>query len=270
MSLENNDFLINEQKKEDKSILFEDYKIDLLCKKEAAEFSEEHIEKIKKVLNLFSEINPEAGKGFSKFESINNPNAKSRGYFPRSAYIGYDNDKELSSIIFYNRGMDTNIAHRISSSDDSKEKGFVDNFSGTLAHELAHGDTSGARLFNDRKFSQDFVWEWQEKFGWKTITSTVKNKNTDKWEQSVIAEGWEKNKDELWQNNDYIVAGLEYTTMPEKCIGGKKGYAASTYYQEDICDSVAAYLLNPSVLDKEKYEFIKNKISEYKKVKTIQ
>ena len=52
--------------------------------------------------------------------------------------------------------------------------------------------------------------------------------------------------------------------MPEKCIGGKKGYVASKNWQEDICGSVAAYLLNPSVLDKEKKEFLENKIDEYK------
>lgn len=257
---------IPEQKKENRNILFENYEVELLSDEGAVEFSEGHIEKIEKVLNLFSENGLEPLKGFSKFESINNSDAQFRGGFPANANIGYDKSKELATIVFYNRGMDANIAHRISSSENSQEEGFVDNFSGTLVHELTHGDTGGAKLFNDSEFNQKFIREWQEKFGWKYIFPNVKNKETGRWEQSVNPnKGWEKDEDGFWRNDDYIVAGLEYTTMPEKCIGGKENYAASKNWQEDVCDSVAAYLLNPSVLDEEKREFLENKINEYKK-----
>ena len=255
---------IPEQKKENKNIIFEDHKIELLSKEGAVEFNEEHIEKIKKVLNLFSKIGLKPAKGFSGFESVNVPDAKHRGGFPANAEIIYG-AKDLDGIKFYNRGMDTSIAHRISSSENFGEEEFIDNFSGTLAHELAHGNTSGAKLFDDRKFNQEFIREWQERFGWEYIFPNIKNEKTGRWERSTNSvEGWKKDEDGFWRNNDYVVAGIEYTTMPEKCMGGKKGYAASKNWQEDICDSVAAYLLNPSVLDEEKKEFLENKFNEYK------
>jgi len=253
-----------EQKKENKSILFENHKIELLSEEGAVEFGEEHIKKIEKVLNLFSENGLSPAKKFSEFESINNPDAKHRGGFLGSAHIGYGKSKELSAIIFYNYGMNTNKPHRISSSENFKGKGFVDNFSGTLAHELTHGGTTGEKFFDDYKFNREFIQEWREKFGWKYVRKNVKNEKTGRWEKAAPVEGWEKDKDGFWRNNDYIITREEYTTMPEKCIGGKRGYAASVSQQEDICDSVAAYLLNPSILDKEKREFLENKIKEYK------
>ncbi len=253
---------IPEQEKENKNILFENHKIELLSEEGAVEFSREHTEKIEKVLNLFSENGMNPMKRFSEFESTNNSNVIFYKTFPGNGrnISGHDG---LWGVEFFNEGMDVDKAHRISSSEDSQEEGFVDNFSGTLAHELTHTGTA-MELFDDRNFNREFIMDWREKFGWKYILPNIKNEKTGRWEKSNPVEGWEKNKDGKWQNGDYIVMKEEYTTMPEKCIGNERGYAASVDWQEDICDSVAAYLLNPSILNEEKREFLENKINEYK------
>ncbi len=252
-----------EKKKESRKILIENHEIKLLSGKEAVEFSEDHKQKIAEVLSRFSEIDPELAKGFSEFESTNAPEAKYYGVFPANARI-IKGSGDKWGIEFFNAGMDMKKSHRISSTEDSDDEGFVDNFSGTLAHEITHGGTH-VRIFSDRKFNDEFIHEWREKFGWKEIFPTVKNSETDKWEISKVpAEGWKKNEKGKLQKEDYIVMRNEYTTMPEACVGGKNGYAARVNMTEDICDSVAAYLLNPHILNEDKREFLKNKINEYK------
>lgn len=253
-----------EEKKE--SILFENNEINLSSEKEAVEFSEDHKEKITEVVEAFSRIDPELVKNFNKFKSVNDPDRKFYGIFPANAHIIKGNDDKWG-IEFFNAGMDTKKAHRISSTENPNESGFVDNFSGTLAHEITHGGTT-AKIFNDRKFNEEFIKEWREKFGWKNIFPAIKSNETGKWEISKQPpEGWGKNKDGKWQKGDYVIMGVEYTTMPEACIGGKNGYSASVDMYEDICDGVASYLLNPSILNKDKRVFIKNKINEYSQKK---
>ncbi|MFZ2970162.1 MAG: hypothetical protein WA063_03380 [Minisyncoccia bacterium] len=268
MSLENGSFLVDEQKKE-KSVLYQNHEIKLEFGEGAIEFSESHKKKIMEVLNHYNEIDPELIKNFSKFESTNASGVLYYKTFPGNARIIHG-DGDKWGIEFFNAGMDIKKPHRISSSENLDEDGFVDNFSGTLAHEITHGGTH-VKIFSDKEFNQNFIREWWKKFGWGYVHPIIKNTITNRPEQSKEPTiGWEKNENGKWQKGDYNIMKEEYTTMPEACIGGKDGYAARVDMNEDVCDSVAAYLLNPSILDKGKCEFIKNKISEYKKVKTIQ
>ncbi len=168
----------------------------------------------------------------------------------KNAYV----EKDKYSILFSKEGMEITRPHRVSLSEDPQGEGFVDNFSGTLAHEITHAGREYTKLFDDIKFNRDFVVEWQVKFGWKLVERALS-------EDSNIE--WEKNAAGQWQNGDYIVLGDSFTSMPEKCIGGKNSYASSIAYYEDICDSVAAFLLNPAALNEEKRKFLEDKINEY-------
>lgn len=247
---------------EEKSIFFQNQEIKLHFE-EGVEFNEQHIEKMNKILNLFVEIDPDFLKKFYRFNSENNKKEEIRGAFPLSAINTFPSGTTKNiEILFFRRGMNIDIPHRTSSSSDSQDDGFVDNFSGTLAHELTHGSPN-IKLFSDIRFNTDFVVEWQERFGWKKVFPPIKDEN-GRWTYSKDpSEGWRKNEDGRWQKDDYIVMKEDYTSMPEKCIGGKNGYAASFNVSEDICDSVAAFLLNSSTLDEEKCQFLKDKIAEY-------
>lgn len=134
------------------------------------------------------------------------------------------------------------IPHRISTGMRPEEAGFVDNFSGTLAHELAHGGSTssmtrpGGLFFDDNYGHHMFYEPWYEKFGWT-------------WDRI----------------NGKTIFSTKY---PEKCIGGGAGYAA-TRPEEDICDSVAAYILNPQALDSGRRQFIQERIAEYRKIHLI-
>ena len=252
-----------ETKIENKFILFDNHKINFKVEKDAAEFSENHKKKITKVLNRFSEIDPDLIKNFSTFESTNHPDALYYKTFPANARI-VNGDGDKWGIEFFNAGMDTKKPHRISSSENLDEDGFVDNFSGTLVHEITHGGTH-AKIFSDKEFNSNFIQEWWKKFGWGYVHPIIKNNITNRPEQSKEPTiGWEKNENGKWQKGDYIIMKEEYTTMPEACIGGKDGYAARVDMNEDVCDSVAAYILNPTILDAGKREFLENKINEYK------
>lgn len=255
-----------ENKIENKSILFDDYEINLEAGKEAIEFSENHKKKIIEVLNRFSEIDPDLIKNFSKFESTNASDVLYYKTFPGNARI-IQGDGGKWGIEFFNAGMDMKKPHRISSSENFDEDGFVDNFSGTLAHEITHGGTH-VKIFSDKEFNQNFIREWWKKFGWGYVHPIIKNNITNRPEQSKEPTiGWEKNENGKWQKGDYSIMKEEYTTMPEACIGGKDGYAARVDMNEDVCDSVAAYLLNSSILNAGKREFLESKINEYKTIK---
>jgi hypothetical protein len=172
--------------------------------------------------------------------------------------------------------MDLNHPHRVSTATTPEESGFVDNFSGTLAHEMAHigAGGSGSGFFTDRQLNSAFIQGWTKQFGWTHLFPNVKDEATNRWVQSDSPTlGWKRNAEGFWQKGDHIIytstdprndKNIEYTTMPEKCIGGVSSYAASTLMQEDICDSMAAYILNPHVLYEGKREFIHQSIKEYR------
>lgn len=211
-------------------IIFHDHHIQLLTERGAVPFSEKHKAAIHHVLEKYWAIDPQTVQGYHEFISQNRDEIAKQG-FPLNGENGPLRNKENTlggAINFTKRGMSMSIAHRVSSATHPGEAGFVDNFSGTLAHELAHGtnpkrhDKSAGFLY-DENARKSFDQDWQKMFGW----------------QHTLKEG----KLRIW------------TTQPEKCIGGASGYAATTW-QEDIPDSLAAYLLNPAILHSEKYSFI--------------
>lgn len=131
------------------------------------------------------------------------------------------------------RGMRLDIPHRISS---------VSNFQGTLIHELAH-------------FVEcQFLDKWVEKFQWRYY------KDNPDWEEKEI-KGKKK-----WVNKKTgeVAISIVYPLEPEKCVSEY----AKISMQEDICESVVAYIFDPEKLRKiapEKYEILKSYDTSLKK-----
>ncbi len=218
-----------------KEIDFHGHHIQLLTEQGGIPFSETHIEAINEILEKFWSIDPQIVRGYLQFISQNREEISDHG-FPLNGENGpLRNHKHTvgGAIYFTKRGMDTATAHRISSTNKVNAEGFVDNFSGTLVHELAHGtnpdrhERPAGFLYNDI-IRNAFDQAWQKQFGWH---HQLKDGRVQTW-----------------------------TTQPEKCIGGAKGYAATTW-QEDIPDSVAACLLNSPILHAEKRNFINKTLS---------
>ena len=233
-----------------------------MAEKEAALFSPEHIRLASEVIKKFQEIVGDEVLIMAQYGSIvsrNDPQRTLAGRFPMNGENLQDSKNGKNRVVIYNRGMDTTIPHRVSTPDR-----FVDNFSGTVVHEITHGG-SFVRIFADLARNRQFILEWKKEFGWKSVFANVKNHTTGEWEKSKIpAEGWKKNDGGYWQKGEYVVTEEEYTDLPERCIGGSKGYAASVGPQEDICDSITAYLLNPDALVPKKRQFIEKWLAENK------
>lgn len=222
-------------------IEFKGHKIQLISQKDAIPFTPEHIEQINLVLQEYWDIDPQIVQGYKQFISENKDNIPKNKQFPLNGEngpcIGKDKNDGYGAIYFTKRGMNQKIPHRVSSTKSSDEPGFVDNFSGTLAHELAHGTSTThqdrpAGFIYDLTHRNEFYSKWQTLFGWK-------HKIIDK--------------------------KVEFSTsQPEKCIGGVDGYA-STRPEEDINDSLTAYILNPNALHPEKKELFKQTVKKIQK-----
>jgi hypothetical protein len=255
-------------------VVFRGHTIELRTEPGAVPFTPEHIARITPVLEFYWDVNPEIVKAYTFLRSQNRPDATNFSTFRASGSNSVS--PQTRGIDFFNFGMDIAAAHRVSPTSNPAEHGFIDNFSGTLAHEMAHigAGGSGGGFFNDSKLNTAFIMDWSEQFGWKRLFPMVQDETTNRWSQSdTPAVGWVRNAEGFWQNGEYILytstdprqdKNIEYTTMPEKCIGGVNSYASSTLMQEDICDSMAAYALQSDMLDPDKKMFIQQKIAEYR------
>ncbi len=92
-------------------------------------------------------------------------------------------------------------------------------FAGTLAHEFGH-----FYLYAD----DNFLSEWKDKFGWRKLS----NEEVD----------WSKHAPKTYA-----------TDQAERCVTDYAQFSPD----EDICESLAAAVNNPAVLDQEKLAFIK-------------
>jgi hypothetical protein len=225
-------------------INYKGHRIELIIEEGALLFSDNHKTAIIKILDFYWDIDPNIIKGISQLVSLNKDAMTDDGRFPlngenRPLYGG--KESTYGGIYFTKRGMSEDIAHRVSTSDKPNSPGFVDNFSGTLAHELTHGGSIDeppypGGFFKNIDFRKKFSLQWQQLFGWK----------------------WKHKPDEK-------PSIKFYTTAPEKCIGGRDGYAAIRS-EEDIGDSMAAYILNPSILHSDKKLFINKQLNAYKSI----
>lgn len=223
-----------------REIDFYGHKIQLISQENATPFTDKHVERIIPILEFYWLIDPRVVQGYTQFVSENKDEVSENGRFPlngeNGSCIGKESEGAHGAIYFTKLGMDISIPHRISSADNQGEEGFVDNFSGTVAHEIAHGgaithQVRPAGFFYDTDLRNQFYREWQNQFG---------------WEHSIV--------------DGKVVFR---TSQPEKCIGGTDGYAAISP-EEDMPDSLAALILNPNIVHPEKREFLKEKIKEYK------
>ena len=264
-------------------LIFRGHKIELQTEAGAVPFSPEHIARITPILEFYWDIDPELVRKWDYFKSAGFTEYDTwKGGFPKCG-ANEKNDTK-NGVVFTKRGMSLVLPHRVSSGLTQVDKGFVSSFSGTTAHEMAHGGVGnglGVKLLPSENGNMEFYLDWVKKFGWKkidAIDNSYKTRSpelyTDKayleivgkpvvaWRIDIKAdEGWSKNKEGFWQKGSYFITHDEYTIFPEKCIGGVNSYASSTYSKEDICDSMAAFILNPDILDPDKKDFIKQKIN---------
>lgn len=258
-----------------KELIFKDHRITLEVEEGASPFTQEHIDRITRILDFYWQIDPELVKKYSFFLSEHSIQPNWFNRFPRNGEnIVMRNGR--TGIIFTEEGMNLHSPHRISSSQTEQELGFVDSFSGTVAHELCHGGDVplNVRIFSDEIKNVAFVKEWVEKFNWKMIEedgedyetfSPVVTKNGIGWKTDEIPDpGWVKNSEGYWQKGEYVIYRDEFALQPETCIGGINSYASSVRLREDICDSVAAYILNPNLIYPGKKEIIDKHLKEYR------
>lgn len=125
--------------------------------------------------------------------------------------------RDWLSFILLPRGMEL-IPHRI-------EK--TSNFEGTLAHETTH------------LIADEFESEWREKFKWDYCIE-----HPDEWESRKTSDGtwlafFNKSTGEMspqWQ----------FPLQPDECVN----YYAKQNANEDICESMVAYIYDPELLQR--------------------
>ena len=122
---------------------------------------------------------------------------------------------EWSSFILMPRGMEL-MPHRI-------EK--TSNFEGTLVHETTH------------LIAEDFEKEWRERFKWDYCIM-----HPEEWESKMAPDG-------KWlafynRRNGEMSPQHQFPLQPEQCVN----YYAKQNDNEDICESMVAYIYDPELL----------------------
>lgn len=253
--------------KVENGLAVKDYRIELVVREGAIPFTEEHLLRAQPIIEFFWSLDPHTVRKYIEIQSINAPGLRWYNRFDINGANTFATNSTNFGILFTNRGMNSDLPHRVSPTTNKQDKGFIDNFSGTLAHELTHGCEDFPKLFPDSEFNRRFLLEWQKKFGWRSVFQTIQDEN-GMWSLSDRPmPGWMKNSEGKWQSGDYIIVGTMFTSMPEKCIGGKNSYSSSVHFGEDICDSMAAYVLSSTLLHTEKREFLEETIAEYKSLR---
>lgn len=123
--------------------------------------------------------------------------------------------KDWAAFRFFPRGISL-IPHRI-------EK--TTNVEGTLVHEVSHS------------IEDNFFEEWKQRYRWEYCVDHI-----DDWESRLPPEGDVKR----WFNKQTgeMAPQSQYPLQPEECV---TDYAKLSR-EEDICDSIVAYIYDPDLL----------------------
>jgi hypothetical protein len=176
--------------------------------------SDEHIKEAKGVLEDFKIRFPKAINNIKwvLVENIQKPSLSgSEELYPTNGIA----EKQWQAFVIMPKGMDINKEHRV---------GGISNFGGTIAHELGH-------IIKD-----DFLKDWSKNFEWGDFKK-------EEWESKVDSSGQIRNFD---KKTGKMAPGNQCPLQPEQCVSdyAKKGI------EEDICDSLVAYIYNPEKLKK--------------------
>ncbi|HNY36064.1 MAG TPA: hypothetical protein PLD14_00665 [Candidatus Pacearchaeota archaeon] len=190
------------------------------------EFSSEHMEKTEKAFREILNRFPDALNNIEWILLEDNQKQSLSGNenYPLNGFA----KKNWQAIEIMPRGVDINNDHRV---------GEISNFEGTLTHEIGH-------------FIQDkFLEKWKEA-GFKWIDF-----NKEEWEKRYVNNGECQISQYINKKTGEIAPGTQYPLKPEECIDD---YAKKNM-EEDICDSIVAYIYNPSKLKEissKKFEII--------------
>jgi hypothetical protein len=174
--------------------------------------SDEHIEEAEKVLKDFETRFPKAVNGVKwvLIEDTQRPSLSgSEELYPTNGIA----EKQWQAFVIMPKGMDINKEHRV---------GGISNFGGTIAHELVHF------------IEDDLKEEWNKNFKWEDFKK-------EEWESRVNSSGQIRNFN---KKTGKMAPGNLYPLQPEQCISD---YAKKNI-EEDICDSLVAYIYNPEKL----------------------
>lgn len=187
--------------------------------------SNEHISRLQQSIKLLSSHFPQA-LGNIRWILIDDTEQTSLYGNPEKFPLNGQARKEWQMFRFLRRGMQL-MPHRIAK---------VSNFEGTFVHEASH-------LIQD-----DFLKDWFELFQWEWCQDHM-----DQWEFRTPPDG---SKKRLYNKVTRKMAPqAQFPLQPEKCIN----YYAKLSPEEDICESIVAYIYDPELLktiSPEKFEIL--------------
>lgn len=179
-------------------------------------FTDEHIKKAQRVLELLSSHFPQV---LQKCRWILIDEEQTKSIFGDSIKYPLNGQglKSWSGVRLYTRGTEF-MPHRIAATS---------NFEGTLTHELGH-------LINEQ-----FAEEWEDKFKWLYCYEFP-----DQWELRPVPEG--EGKRFFNKQTDEMAPQGRFAVQPEQCVN----YYAKQTPEEDIAESIVAYIYDPDLLRK--------------------
>lgn len=130
---------------------------------------------------------------------------------------------------FFPRGTRIDIRHRIPQASVLE---------GTFVHETAH------------LIQRNFYEDWTKKFQWKYC-----DEFPDDWEYRTPPEGGDRYP--FNKLNNEMMPQYQFPLQPESCVN----YYAKLSLEEDIAESITAYIYNPDLLQKispEKFQILGN------------
>lgn len=177
-------------------------------------FTDKHVEDTRKV---FEQLGSRFPKMLEKIRWILIEDISHASAFGDPAKYPWNGSakRDWSSFILMPRGMDL-APHRV-------EK--ASNFEGTLVHETTH------------LIAADFEKEWRERFKWDYCIM-----HPEEWESRMAPDGkwlafFNKNTGEMSPQHQFPI-------QPEQCVN----YYAKQNANEDICESMVAYMYDPELL----------------------
>lgn len=188
-------------------------------------FTDEHIERGQKVFEELASRFPQMVKQIRWVLIDNLPHASAFGDPERFSFNG-DAMQQWHAFRVLPRGMEL-MPHRVRATS---------NFEGTFVHELTHLIVS------------DLEDEWSGKFKWGYCKDYP-----DDWEKKTPPDGsdprfFNKNTEEMYPQG-------RFPLQPDQCVT----YYAKLSMEEDICESVVAYIYDPELLKKvspDKFEIL--------------
>lgn len=179
-------------------------------------FTDFHIEKIQRVLALLYSHFPQAAQQLKWILIDDDENPSIFGDPEKYPLSGYALTAH-SAIRIYPRGTEL-IPHRLATTS---------NLEGTVAHEAGH-------LIDD-----EFEKEWAEKFKWDYCDD-----HPEDWETRITPDG--KQKRYYNRKTGEMAPQGRFSLQPEQCVN----YYAKQTPEEDIAESIAAYIYDPDLLRK--------------------